>query len=138
MGPIGLFAVNAAKAMGASKVIAIDWDNETRMRMAADLGADIVLGKDGDIVARILSETGGTGVEFSGAPAALNNAIQSTRMGGYVNVLSVYGNSLTKVPMNDIVFRYLHLKGINGRKMWSTWDKMHELLSKNKLTSIHS
>ena len=71
-------------------------------------------------------ELGGTGVdnscEFSGAPAALNNAIQSTRMGGYVNVLSVYGNSMTKVPMNDIVFRYLHLKGINGRKMWSTWD----------------
>ena len=137
LGPIGLFAVNAAKAMGASKVIAIDWDNETRMRMAADLGADIVLGKDDDIVARILIETGGTGVdnscEFSGAPAALNNAIQSTRMGGYVNVLSVYGNSMTEVPMNDIVFRYLHLKGINGRKMWSTWDKMHELLSKGKI-----
>ena len=74
---------------------------------------------------------------FSGAPAALNNAIQSTRMGGYVNVLSVYGNSMTKVPMNDIVFRYLHLKGINGRKMWSTWDKMHELLSKNKI-DIHA
>ena len=30
--------------------------------------------------------------------------------------------------MNDVVFRYLHLKGINGRKMWSTWDTMHELL----------
>ena len=31
--------------------------------------------------------------------------------------------------MNDLVFRYLHLKGINGRKMWSTWETMHELLS---------
>ena len=54
-------------------------------------------------------------------------------MGGYVNILSVYGNKLTEVPMNDIVFRYLHVKGINGRKMWSTWDKMHELLSANKI-----
>jgi threonine 3-dehydrogenase len=35
--------------------------------------------------------------------------------------------------MNDIVFRYLHVKGINGRKMWTTWDKMHELLSTNKI-----
>ena len=35
--------------------------------------------------------------------------------------------------MNDIVFRYLHVKGINGRKMWSTWDKMHELLSEDKI-----
>tara|TARA_Y100000766_G_C18313761_1_gene322257 strand:- start:215 stop:481 length:267 start_codon:yes stop_codon:yes gene_type:complete len=54
-------------------------------------------------------------------------------MGGYVNVLSVYGTETTQIPMNDIVFRYLHLKGINGRKMWSTWDKMHELLSGGKI-----
>ena len=31
-------------------------------------------------------------------------------MGGYVNILSVYGNSLTEIPMNDIVFRYLHVR----------------------------
>tara|TARA_B100001250_G_scaffold400308_1_gene410706 strand:- start:1188 stop:2240 length:1053 start_codon:yes stop_codon:yes gene_type:complete len=137
LGPIGLFAVNAAKAMGAEKVIAIDWDNKTRMKLADELGADIVLGKEDDIIKTILVETNGKGVdnscEFSGAPSALSNAIQSTRMGGYVNVLSVYGESITPVPMNDIVFRYLHLKGINGRKMWSTWDKMHELLSDNKI-----
>ena len=66
--------------------------------------------------------------EFSGAASALANAIHSTRMGGYVNVLSVYGEGTAEVPMNEVVFRYLHVKGINGRKMWSTWDTMHELL----------
>jgi threonine 3-dehydrogenase len=35
--------------------------------------------------------------------------------------------------MNDVVFRYLHIKGINGRKMWSTWDIMHDLLDQNKI-----
>jgi threonine 3-dehydrogenase len=133
LGPIGLFAVNAAKAMGASKVIAIDWDNSYRMELASNLGADLILGKNDDIVKEILAATDGRGVdntcEFSGAPSALANAIRSTRMGGYLNVLSVYGNSMPEVPMNDLVFRYLHLKGINGRKMWSTWDKMHELLA---------
>tara|TARA_X000001036_G_scaffold231098_1_gene215933 strand:+ start:1917 stop:2969 length:1053 start_codon:yes stop_codon:yes gene_type:complete len=133
LGPIGLFAVNAAKAMGASKVIAIDWDNNYRMRLAEKLGADLVLGKGDNIVETILAETEGRGVdntcEFSGSPVALANAIRSTRMGGYLNVLSVYGNSTPEVPMNDLVFRYLHLKGINGRKMWSTWDIMHDLLS---------
>lgn len=132
LGPIGLLAVNAAKAMGASKVIGIDWDNRYRMDLAQRLGADIVLGKNDDIAARILEETSGEGVdnscEFSGSPSALSNAIKSTRMGGFVNVLSVYGKELTEVPMNEVVFRYLHLKGINGRKMWSTWEKMHELL----------
>ena len=133
LGPIGLFAVNAAKAMGATKIIAIDWDNKYRMGLAEKLGADLVLGKGDNIVETILSETDGRGVdntcEFSGSPVALANAIRSTRMGGYLNVLSVYGNSSPEVPMNDLVFRYLHLKGINGRKMWSTWDTMHDLLS---------
>jgi threonine 3-dehydrogenase len=133
LGPIGLFAVNAAKAMGASKVIAIDWENKYRMDLALKLGADLVLGKGDDIVEKILSATEGRGVdnacEFSGSPVALSNAIKSTRMGGYLNVLSVYGNPTPEVPMNDLVFRYLHLKGINGRKMWSTWEIMHDLLS---------
>jgi len=133
LGPIGLFAVNAAKAMGATKIIAIDWDNEYRMGLAEKFGADLVLGKGDNIVETILSETDGRGAdntcEFSGSPVALANAIRSTRMGGYLNVLSVYGNSTPEVPMNDLVFRYLHLKGINGRKMWSTWDTMHDLLS---------
>ena len=133
LGPIGLFAVNAAKAMGASKVIAIDWANQYRMDIARSLGADLVLGEGDDIVAEILAATDGRGVdnscEFSGSEAALSNAVKSTRMGGYLNVLSVYGKAVTPVPMNEIVFRYLHLKGINGRKMWSTWDTMHDLLS---------
>ena len=85
LGPIGLFAVNAAKAMGATKVIAIDWDNRFRMDLARQLGADLVLGKEHDVVAEVLAATGGRGVdnscEFSGAPAALSNAIRSTRMG---------------------------------------------------------
>lgn len=133
LGPIGLFAVNAAKAMGATKVIAIDWENEYRMDIAKKLGADLVLGKGDDIVAEILAATDGRGVdnscEFSGSADALANSIHSTRMGGYLNVLSVYGTSNPEVPMNDLVFRYLHLKGINGRKMWSTWDKMYELMA---------
>ena len=58
------------------------------------------------------------------------------RMGGYLNVLSVYGNELIDIPMNDIVFRYLHLKGINGRKMWGTWEKMHALFSVGLISPI--
>ena len=89
------------------------------------------------MVAAILSATEGRGVdnscEFSGSPVALSNTIHSTRMGGYVNILSVYGQSMPSVPMNDVVFRYLHLKGINGRKMWSTWDTMHALLERGVL-----
>jgi threonine 3-dehydrogenase len=136
LGPIGLFAVDVARAMGAKKIIATDWDNQTRMDLAKELGADLVLGKDDDVVAEILSATGGVGVdnscEFSGAAPALTNAIKSTRNGGWLNILGVYGSDPV-VPVNDIVFRYLHVKGINGRKMWQTWDTMQELLAEGDL-----
>ena len=136
LGPIGLFAVDAARAMGAKMIIATDWDNQVRMDLAMELGADLVLGKDDDVVAEILAATGGKGVdnscEFSGAAAALSNAIQSTRMGGWLNILGVYGSDPV-VPVNDIVFRYLHVKGINGRKMWQTWDVMQDLLAEGGL-----
>jgi threonine 3-dehydrogenase len=135
LGPIGLFAVNAAKAMGATMVIAVDWDNQYRMDIAKHIGADLVLGKGDDVQQSILDATKGRGVdnscEFSGSAAALSNAIKTTRMGGYLNVLSVYGKEQIPVDMNEIVFRYIHLKGINGRKMWSTWETMHDLLSRN-------
>ena len=130
-GPIGLFAVNAARQMGARLVIATDWDHWQRMEMAAELGADLVLGKEHDVVAEVLAATGGVGVdlsaEFSGAPAALSNAIKSTRLGGTVNILATYGSD-PNVPVNDVSFRYLKLNGINGRKMWATWDAMQPLL----------
>ena len=55
----------------------------------------------------ILEATDGRGVdnscEFFGAASALSNAIHSTRMGGYVNILSVYGQSMPEVPMNEVV-----------------------------------
>ena len=60
----------------------MDWDNTYRMALAEELGADLVLGKDHDVVASILQATDGSGVdnscEFSGFASALSNAIHST------------------------------------------------------------
>ena len=43
--------------MGAKFVIAIDWDNQTRMDLAKKLGADLVLGKNDNVIESILSHT---------------------------------------------------------------------------------
>ena len=56
-GPIGLFAVNAAKAMGAKFVIAIDWDNQMRMDLAKKLGADLVLARMMTLLNQFYSHT---------------------------------------------------------------------------------
>ena len=74
LGPIGLFAVNTAKAMGAKFVIAIDWDNQMRMDLARELGADVITEKIMTLLNQFLSHTDGQGVdnscEFSGSPTA--------------------------------------------------------------------
>ena len=56
--------------MGASKVIAIDWDNQNEF--SEETRRRYCLGKDNNIVEEILSNTNGRGVdnscEFSGSP----------------------------------------------------------------------
>ena len=44
---------------------------------------------------------------------------------------TILGDSAICINPNDK--RYLHLKGINGRKMWSTWEIMHDLLSSGSI-----
>src|SRR5213082_2235198 len=62
-GPIGLMAIAVAKACGSSTVFATE-TNEKRRAMAQKMGADVVLNPaQSDAVARIKSETSGTGVD---------------------------------------------------------------------------
>src|SRR5690242_220275 len=62
-GPIGLMSTAAATACGSATVFATE-TNERRRAMAKQMGADVVLNPaEVDSVARIKSETGGTGVD---------------------------------------------------------------------------
>src|SRR5437899_10252078 len=58
-GPIGLCATAGARLMGASLVIGVDGD-ETRLKMAKKMGADVVLDyRNTDVVAEVKKLTGG-------------------------------------------------------------------------------
>src|SRR5258705_4304822 len=71
-GPIGLFSIAVARAVGAAQVFAIEV-NEHRRRIAAEMKADLVLDPSSqDVHAAILERTGGlgggVGVEIAGGP----------------------------------------------------------------------
>jgi 2-desacetyl-2-hydroxyethyl bacteriochlorophyllide A dehydrogenase len=93
LGPVGLCAVQAARAAGAAQVIAVDSVAE-RLAMAASFGAHAVHLTDGDPrgVAREL--TGGRGVDVCidavGHPQALDLAVRLTRKCGTVQAVGVY------------------------------------------------
>lgn len=137
MGPIGLFAVSVAKALGAAKVYAVEV-SEYRIELAKAVGADVVLQPGKDDVDGALSRLAPGGVdgvlEMSGHPSSLGLAARHTRPGGRVSMLGVYPTREVPIDMDAVIFKGLALHGIVGRRLWETWDLMGTLLAENRLT----
>jgi 2-desacetyl-2-hydroxyethyl bacteriochlorophyllide A dehydrogenase len=93
LGPVGLCAVQVAKASGASQVLAVD-TVESRLRTAEGLGAVAVHLTEEDPRGRAKELTEGRGVDLSvdavGNPEALDLACRLARKAGTVSVTGVY------------------------------------------------
>ena len=93
LGPVGLSAVQVARASGAALVVAVD-SVEQRLRMAESFGAVAVHLTEDDPRARVKELTGGRGVDLAvdavGHPQALDMACRLTRKAGAVSVPGVY------------------------------------------------
>ena len=93
LGPVGLCAVQAARAHGAAHVIAIDSVPE-RLAMAESFGAQAVHLSEGDPRAAVRDATEGRGVDLCvdavGHPEALDLAVRLTRKCGTVQAVGVY------------------------------------------------
>jgi alcohol dehydrogenase len=96
-GPIGLCATAGARLMGASLVIGVDSD-PCRLKMAKQMGADIVLNfKEQDVVAEIKRLTGGgvdVAIEALGTQETFEQCLRSLRPGGTLSSLGVYSGKL--------------------------------------------
>lgn len=112
-GPIGLLALQAAQAMGASQVFLGGTDPE-KLAMAKKLGATHTINVlTENVREKVMDLTQGRGsplsVEASGAGAALNQCIEVTRMGGKVSVIGVYDKPIEKMNMGLVVVKDLDL-----------------------------
>lgn len=90
-GMIGLLAVQAIRAAGATQVIAVDL-NDKRLGVAKELGADVILRADQcDVPAEVRKLTGGRGADIAlevvGATPTIKTAIESVRKGGSVTLV---------------------------------------------------
>jgi threonine 3-dehydrogenase len=136
-GPIGLMSIAVAKACGSSTVFATE-TNENRRSMAKKMGADIVLNPAAeDAVARILTETNGTGVdallEMSGNPTAIQQGFKALRAGGRASLLGIPTENVPLDLVNDVIFKGATVQGIYGRRMYGTWVQMTALLKAGRL-----
>jgi len=138
-GPIGLCAIQLCKNAGAKKVFAVDI-HPYRLKMARQMGADVVLnaGED-DVVTEITksSDRGGADVflEMSGSPKAYEDGFKSLRHGGSVSLLGLPSKPVQLYFNDAIIFKGARVYGVNGRLMWKTWAKAKELL-KNRAVDL--
>ena len=136
-GPIGLFSIAVARAVGASTVFAIEV-NQHRRKVAQQMKADFVFDPSKDDVNKIIMEqTGGMGVdvvlEMAGHPTAIRTAFDIVRRGGRISLLGLTSKPIALNFSEDIIFKGLTIQGINGRRMYQTWYQMTALLKSGKL-----
>jgi threonine dehydrogenase-like Zn-dependent dehydrogenase len=111
LGPVGLCAVQAAKAAGAAKVVAID-SVADRLAMASEFGAEAVHLTEDDPRAAVKAATDGRGVDVAvdavGHPDALELACRLARKAGTVSATGVYAERI-QVHMGIVWIKALTL-----------------------------
>jgi 2-desacetyl-2-hydroxyethyl bacteriochlorophyllide A dehydrogenase len=112
LGPVGLCAVQAARAAGAAKVIAVD-TVEDRLRMAEIFGAEPVHLTEEDPRGAVKRATGGRGADAAidavGHADALELAARLTRKAGTISAIGVYTERI-EVHMGIVWIKGLTLK----------------------------
>jgi len=136
-GPIGLFTIQVARAVGASRVIAIDL-NKNRLRLAQELGADhVVCLADGvsasEAVAEFTRGVGGDVVfEVSGAPEAALQSIDLARKNGQVVLVGLYPGEIP-VFWSKVVMREIEIKGSWTSGVFTDWTRMMRFLESRQI-----
>ena len=136
-GPVGLFAIQSAIVMGASKVIAID-HYPHRLELAKQLGAEVIDFRTTNVREALMEMSGGIGcdavIDAVGMEAhgfaidnmidiakqkvgigadrasALKQAILAVRPGGRVSIPGVYGGMTDKFPLGALMEKGLQVR----------------------------
>ena len=137
-GPVGLFAIQSAIVMGASKVIAID-HYPNRLALAKQLGAETIDFRETAVREALMEMSGGIGVDAvidavgmeshgfaidnmidvvkqkvgigADRASALKQAILAVRFGGKVSIPGVYGGMTDKWPLGAMMEKGLQIRG---------------------------
>lgn len=121
-GCIGLVSMMALKAMGVTRIIAVDVMPK-RLEKALELAAtDAINGKETDTVEEVLKLTGGMGpdlvIETAGSEITARQAIQFCKKGGTIVLVGYSASGEMTLPMSlaldkeltfKTVFRYRHI-----------------------------
>jgi NAD+-dependent secondary alcohol dehydrogenase Adh1 len=125
IGGVGHIALQLVRVLGASSAIAIDTD-ERRRRLARELGADEVLGEQGDVADAVRELTGGRGADvvfdFVGTDETHATALRILARRGVFSVVG-YGGTIS-LPSVGMIATETSLWG----NLVGSWIDLWELL----------
>jgi L-iditol 2-dehydrogenase len=138
-GPIGLLSVMAAKAAGARAValVGTQLDEETRLPMGQEVGADAIIVADREnAVERVMELTNNRGadlvVEASGAPAAISSLPHLVRRMGRISVMGMTGGQEVNFPWDTAVWKVCTII-FNLSTGYTSWEKTIGLITSKKM-----
>jgi threonine 3-dehydrogenase len=138
-GPIGMFTILTARALGAARIVGIE-PNEANAHMAEQLGVDEMVHfqpqddwhSDPAVVDAVREFTDGHGVdvafEMAGYNSSVNNAIRSVAQGGDVILFGIKGGDFTIENFSRMIVGGVSLHSVIGRRIWDTWEVTRKLL----------
>ena len=148
IGVIGLMAVAIAKGAGARKIYVTDASHgenthekleQRRFRIARMLGADECFDVSVPVerqrfYEKAKRENHGAGVdavlEMSGSYHAYEDAFKIIRMGGEMALLGLTSGAMPIDFAKQVIFPGITIHGVIGRRVWSTWEMMTDILKK--------
>lgn len=130
-GPVGLFAIQAARTFKPGQLFAIDTIDQ-RLEMAQSFGAVPINAKQVHAPTFVQDHTGGRGadvvLECVGALPAFDQAIDVVRAGGRISVIGVYSEPEHTLPMSLVFTKGIDLKMCGTANILGRWDHVLDLV----------
>ncbi|MEW6266970.1 MAG: zinc-binding dehydrogenase [Thermodesulfobacteriota bacterium] len=135
-GPIGLLAMQAAKAEGARVLVAGTSVDKERLSMARRLGADCAINvEEQDLPREILELTKGQGadvaLECSGSQAAVNTCFELIKKGGRYTQVGLFGRPIT-IDFEKVALKELKVTGVMSQR-WTSWERALKLVESGRV-----
>ncbi|RKD89180.1 NAD(P)-dependent alcohol dehydrogenase [Halopiger aswanensis] len=113
-GPIGLLAMDVARAAGAANIAVVDII-PAKLERAADRGADLAIdNREADVAAAVRDEFGAgvdVAIEATGSPPAIESALEAPRPDGTAVLVGLAPNETVPVDTFELVRRQVDVRG---------------------------
>jgi L-iditol 2-dehydrogenase len=137
MGPIGLFTLITLIDFGATNIVCVasSRKNNTRFKLAQELGAETVLLPEDDIPKIVKEMNNGWGadcvIDCSGFPDAINQGINILRKGGKFIALGLAGENIIPFAFNQAVLSVVDMV-FSATSSHDSWIKTLGILERNE------